>query len=219
MSGFSLLEFLIYISILSIVGLLAGGMFVSINQGNAISVARTEVDSAIRFALDQIHQDIKMSTGVTTPRYGKIITCDATHTSACLVIVAGSNTITYKIISNQLTREVDVAGSSPGTANPITPTTVKITSLSAEYFGNYNVPALALVPTFQILITGSYNSSSPSYQYSETKQATFASVSAYSAPARGVFGGGMGIFTPVCGNAASSTPHINGLPTYTTGPC
>lgn len=176
--GFTLLELLIYMSVLSIVILFVSGSFTSVNQGRGRGTARAEVSSAMRFVFDQMHQDIQGATGVTTPRYGKIVTCSAT--TSCLLAVVGPDIITYDVSDGQIRRKVN-----SGTANPITPTTVNVTALSVEYFGNNNAAALTLAPAFQVSMTAAYNSTSPDYQYSETKQSTFAQVLTYSTTTRG----------------------------------
>jgi len=179
--GFSLLEFLIYISIIAIVGLLVGGAFVGINQGRGTSTARTEVDSAIRFALAQIRQDIMTSTVITTPHPGKIMTCSATQ--ACLTAV-GTSTINYYVTAGGQVQRVS------STTDNITPPTVNVTSLTVEYFGNANVPTATPVPTYQVLITAKSNNSNPNSQYSETRQATFAPVQVYATAIRGAISSG-----------------------------
>lgn len=176
--GFSILEFLIYIAVLSIVAILIGGTFVSINQGRGRSTARTEVSSAIRFALDQMRQDIMTSTAITTPQYGRIITCGAT--TNCLAATVDGSAVTYDVTTSQIRRNT----------TPITPTTVNITLLTVEYFGNNSTSASILNQTFQVKIMGAYNSSSPSYQYSETRQATFAPSLAATNTTRGAIGSG-----------------------------
>jgi prepilin-type N-terminal cleavage/methylation domain-containing protein len=66
-SGFTLLELLVYLAVLPIVMLLLMGIFVSLNGARAKNEVESEVNSNLRFALQEIESDIRSATSITTP--------------------------------------------------------------------------------------------------------------------------------------------------------
>ena len=65
--GFSLLELLIYMAILSIMSVILSASFLSLTKGRAKSESRTEVNSNLRFAMERIVQDINAASAVSAP--------------------------------------------------------------------------------------------------------------------------------------------------------
>ncbi|MBI2013687.1 MAG: prepilin-type N-terminal cleavage/methylation domain-containing protein [Candidatus Colwellbacteria bacterium] len=66
-NGFSLMELLVYVVVLSVVGLVVGGTIVSLIQGGGRIEARGEVASNIRFVAEKIKQDLKNATNIYSP--------------------------------------------------------------------------------------------------------------------------------------------------------
>ncbi len=100
--GFSLFELIIYVAILSGVMVIIANTLISLSKGRGQAQARSEVNSAIRFATERIRQDLKSATStlpITTPILGE--------TSSTLKFVTSSSTaITYSVVGGQLVRNV-----------------------------------------------------------------------------------------------------------------
>ena len=123
-SGFTLLELLIYITILSILVAVISNTFISLSKGQGQSQARSEVDSAIRFAAEIMKQDIKNATAVCvtnqlnlTPPY---LPCNNSNPAGTpgsklvlrRVIDSIDTEIVYEIANGNLTRNgINVANS------------------------------------------------------------------------------------------------------------
>src|SRR3990170_7641489 len=65
--GFSLLEILIYVAIISVITLTIGTVFVSLNRGQSKVDVKNEVNSNVLFALEILKQDFLAATAVTVP--------------------------------------------------------------------------------------------------------------------------------------------------------
>ena len=157
--GFSLLELLIYISILSVLMVIIANTFISLSRGNGQSQARSEVDSTLRFATELVRQDIKNASAVTTPATGS--------SSSSLVLTRGGATIVYDVVNGTLRRTVN-AGTPQNITGPniivSTPTFIRIENTNMVF----NVTDISI----QILMTFAYNSTSPAWSYSATLQST-----------------------------------------------
>lgn len=155
--GFSLLELLIYITILSIVGLTVGGIFISINQGRLKSETRAEINSSLRFALEKIKQDVREATDITSPNGGV--------DGASLVITVDSNTITYDVSGGQLRRDI------AGTPAFITPSDINITAISFKRFHSINPQTSKVLASVRTQITAGYSGTAPDLQFTEEMRA------------------------------------------------
>ncbi len=65
--GFSLLELLIYMGLLAVVMIVIVEIFVGIGTGRGKSEAQTTVNSNLRFAFQEIQNDLRAATSITTP--------------------------------------------------------------------------------------------------------------------------------------------------------
>lgn len=70
-SGFTLIEFLIYIAILAVVVTLIIGFFLDIILGNIKETSYQEVQQNARFILTKISQEVKKATGINSPNPGE----------------------------------------------------------------------------------------------------------------------------------------------------
>ncbi len=153
--GFSLIELLVYITILSGILIAASNMFISLSKGQAQSQAKSDVDSSIRFVTELIRQDVKNASSITTPTTGS--------SGSTLVLIRGGISITYDLSSGSLSRKEGSNSAVNITSNNITVGTPSFTRLenTSVAFGNTNISILVNIPF-------SYNSTSPDRSYSRT---------------------------------------------------
>lgn len=157
--GFSLLELIIYIAILSGLLVVVANSFISLSKGQGQAQARSDVNSAIRFSAERFRQDIKNSTIVMTPIIGTA--------STTLNLTVGGNVIVYDVLAGQLRRKEGVAAPVAVTSSSVT-----VTSLLFTRQENYNSVTQATTTAIQILMTLRYNSTSPDWNYSDTLRTT-----------------------------------------------
>lgn len=165
-SGFSLIELLVYIFILSSLVLITTNLFMSLNNGRAQAEARADVDSNLRFALEKISQDIRSASSITTPNL-------AGATSTSLILIASSSTITYNVSSGKLRRQVD-----SGTPEDITSDRVEvnISDFPLTFTRLENINSVFDPPKTNVSIEISmkirHKNDGPQYQYAESKKTT-----------------------------------------------
>lgn len=155
--GFSLLELLIYITILSILVVVISNTFISLSRGNGQSQARSEVNNSIRFATELLRQDLKNASAVIVPASG--------GSGSTLTLTRGSVDIIYDVSGGALRRK-------EGAAAPVNVTNSNI-SVNAPTFSrieNINPVFSATNVTIKINMTFSYNSTSPDWAYSDSLQ-------------------------------------------------
>lgn len=164
--GFSLIELLIYISILSIIVIVTTTIFASLNRGRGQSEANGEVNSNLRFAIEKISQDIRSSSSVTTP-------ASASSTSSSLILVAGGNTITYDVSGGQLRRQMNADQPDIITSGLVE---VNTTNEPILFTRMENTNAIFSPPkkiiSIEIFMNIRYKSASPDMQYKESKRTT-----------------------------------------------
>lgn len=164
--GASLLELLIYIAILSGLMVIIVNMFVMISKGRGQSEARSEVNSAIRFAAERIRQDVKGASAVTTPILG-------TASPTLQMNVEGGLTVIYDTLVGQLRRS-EGNGLSTTTAL-VTGTSVFVdTSTFTRLENNNTTPGIITATTtaIQVAMTFRYNASSTDWVYVNRLQTT-----------------------------------------------
>ena len=161
--GFSLLELLIYVAILSILVVVISNAFISLSRGNGQSQAKSEVNNSIRFATELMRQDIKNASAVTTPALGT--------PSSTLCLTRSGSTIFYDISAGVLRR---TAGASCAAASPANVTNPNMIVSTPTFTRIENTNSLFSVTdvSVKISMTFSYNSTSPSWNYSEALQTT-----------------------------------------------
>lgn len=158
--GFSLLELLVYISILLIATTLLVGVFMSISRSRGQSEARSEVNSNLRFAFDKISQDIKTATQISIP-------AAAGDTSTSISLTSGGNTVTYCIASNQLRRQV--GGACNDASEAVTSDKVIVESILFSRIENSNAALSKTIINIKASMQIKYNSSSPDWQFTSSK--------------------------------------------------
>ncbi|MDD5152384.1 MAG: prepilin-type N-terminal cleavage/methylation domain-containing protein [Candidatus Pacebacteria bacterium] len=157
--GFSLMELLIYIAIVAVIMVITTDTVISLSRGRGQSTARSEVDTAIRFAIARIQQDLKNASSVTTPAWNT--------SSATLQATVSGVTILYDVSLGQLRRK-------EGAASPIavSGTNVFVDTPTFTRLENYNSNLNATTTAVQISMTFRYNSSSTDWLYTGKMQTT-----------------------------------------------
>lgn len=161
--GFSLFELLVYIAVLSVVSLTIVGIFIYITKGRGQSESKSEVNSNLRFAVEKITQDLRYASSVATP-------ATASASSTTLVFDSGGSTITYCVAEGALRRQI--GGSCDQNSATITSEAVTISGPVFTRFENTNAVLGKTVVSIKINLTASYNSTSPDWDYTETKTTT-----------------------------------------------
>lgn len=162
-TGFTLLELLVYIAILAIISTFVTSAFFSINQGRARVEAATEVNSNLRFAIEKMSQEIKSASAVSVPA-----TAGATSTS--LQLTVGGATLTYCIPDSHIRRQN--GGPCTASSDAITGDSVIANSLVFTRLENSNSTLGKTFVTIGVALGLQYNSNTPEWQYSATKQTT-----------------------------------------------
>jgi type II secretory pathway pseudopilin PulG len=157
--GFTLLELMLYLGILSFMSVILAGSFVSLTSGRAQSEARTEVDANIRFAVEHVIRDITGATGVVVPGVG--------GTGSSLQLTAGSDTIVYALSGGALQRTLNA-----GAAERLTSDRVVIDAFTVTRSDNYNSVLVATTTTISILLTVRYNSTASEWSYTSSMRAS-----------------------------------------------
>ena len=156
-SGFSLIELLIYMAILSGLMVIITNTFISISKGGGQSGARSEVNSAIRFSTERIKQDVKNATSTTA-----IITPILGVSSSTLKITSSDGTpITYSVSAGQLLRNDN------GVISTTTGPNIFVSVPLFTRLENYNSVVNATTTSLQVDMTFQYNSSSTDWRYSD----------------------------------------------------
>ena len=160
--GFSLIELLIYMAILSGLMVIVTNTFISISRGGGQSGARSEVNSAIRFSTERIRQDLKNATS-TSPIITPIL---VTSSSTLKLTTTAGTPITYNVSSGKLLRNDN------GTVSTTTGPNIFVNAPIFTRLENYNSVLQATTTSIQIDMTFSYNSSSTDWIYSDRLRTT-----------------------------------------------
>ena len=151
--GFSLLELLLYIAILSVISVVLATAFISLNKGRAQAEARIEVNSNIRFVVERITQDINDASSVTLPILGS--------PSSSLSLIVGGQSVVYSVSSGVLQRTF---GTNP--SESITSSSVIADPPTFTMIQNFNSVLVATTTNIQTILNIKYNSASPDWNYS-----------------------------------------------------
>lgn len=157
--GVTLLELLIYVAILSGLMVVVSDAFISLSKGRGQSEARSEVNSAVRFASERIKQDIKNASLASTPMYG-------TPSNTLSLIVSGS-AILYDVSGGALRRKVDTSEPELVTGGAVSVDTPTFTRIE-----NYNPVLNATTTAIQIAMTFRYSSNSTDWVYENAFRTT-----------------------------------------------
>ena len=155
--GFSLLELLIYISILSILVVIISNTFISLSKSQGQSQARSEVDRDVGFATELIKQDLKNASVVSIPA--------TVGTSPTLTITRAGVVIVYDVLNGVLRRKEGLLT----TVNVTSPNTIVSTPVFTRIENTNTVFGKTQV-TIKVNMTFSYNSTSSNWIYSTDLQ-------------------------------------------------
>ena len=157
--GFTLIELLIYVALVSVIMVVTTDTFISLSKGQGQSEARSEVNTAIRFATDRIREDLVGASAVTVPAINS--------PSSTLQATVGGTTITYDTLNGQLRRQ---EGSN--TPEAVTGTNIFVDQPTFTRIENYNSDLETTTTSIQISMMFHYNSSSTDWMYSSQMQTT-----------------------------------------------
>lgn len=160
--GISLLELLIYIALLSGLMVVVSDAFILLSKGRGQSEARSEINSAIRFAGELIKQDVKNATAVSAPALG-------TPGSTLSLTVSG-NTILYDMLDGVLRRKVNAGAPEAVTGSYVTvdvPTFTRIEN-NNSISGVLNATTTAI----QVAMTMRYNADGGDWTYEDSLRTT-----------------------------------------------
>lgn len=155
--GFSLLELLIYISVLAIVTMVVAQGFLILNKGRAQVEAKSELNSNLRFAMESIKRDIAKASNVTDP---VVINVDSSQ----LILLVGANSVKYSISGNRLVRQVD---SNP--AESIVSGNIFVSNINFVRLENINTVLNKKNISIKISLSARFDSQSPDWQFSSTE--------------------------------------------------
>jgi len=161
-SGFTLLELLIYISILSILVVVVSSTFISLSKGRGQSQARSEVDNSIRFVSELLRQDLKNASVVSSPS----LTGDLNSTPI-LTLTRGGVVIIYDVLNGSIRRK-------EGGASPVnlTNSNISVNTPTFTRIENSNSSFLTKNVSIKIYITFNYKSTGSDWIYATSLQTT-----------------------------------------------
>lgn len=157
--GFSLLELLVYIAIISLMSVVLAAAFTALTRGRAQSLARSDVESNARFALERITYDLTRAASVAVPTLAA--------TSSTLEMTSTSGTINYAVTGGALTRSVN-----GGAGERITARTVTLDAPIFVRTENYNAPLAATTTAVQVVLTVRSANPGAEASYANTVRAT-----------------------------------------------
>ena len=160
--GFSLLELLIYVVILSGLMVVIANAFMSLSKGRGQSEARSEVNASIRFANERLKQDLKNASSLTTPILGTA--------SSTLEMVIPGFTIKYDTLAGQLRRTEGTGLATTTTA--VTGPGIFVDTPTFTRFENYSTSLNATTTAVKISAVFHYNASSTDWMYQSALQTT-----------------------------------------------
>lgn len=158
--GFSLLELLIYVAVLSIVTVVVAQGFLILSKGRAQVEARNEVNNNLRFAVEKIKREVASATSLNVPAV-------AGTTLANLDLNIAGRSIKYSLSNGKLLRQVDSAP-----LEAISSSDVTFSSLNFTRLENINSVLGKKMVSVQISVTANYNSLSPDWQINATQNTT-----------------------------------------------
>lgn len=156
--GFTLIELIIYISILSIVAVIVADSFLILNKGRGGVEAKSELNSNFRFAIEKIKRDVSMADNLSIPS-------DTVSSSTSATLIIASSSVKYFLDNNRLVRQVD-----SGLFEYLTSEKVRINNLYFYRLENSNSVLNKKRIILEFGISGVYNSNSPDWQYSHEEK-------------------------------------------------
>ena len=134
--------------------------FLILNKGRGGVEAKTELNSNMRFVVERMKRDISSASALNTPS-------STAATSSLLDITVAGSSIKYTLSANKVTRQVDAQA-----VEYITSDNVKFDTLYFARMENTNAVLNKKMESVEINLGGSYNSTSPDYQYRQSEKTT-----------------------------------------------
>jgi prepilin-type N-terminal cleavage/methylation domain-containing protein len=158
--GYTLLELLIYIAVLSVMTVIVADTFIMLSKGQGNIEAKSELNSNLNFALEKIKRDVSAASALNEP-------FTAGGSSSVLDVTVGADSVKYALDNGRLTRQVGLQA-----PDYITSDKVKVSSLNFSRRENINSSLAKRRISLEIDIMSVYNSASPDWQYSQELKTT-----------------------------------------------
>jgi type II secretory pathway component PulJ len=156
--GFTLMELILYLSVLMIMSVIIANIFILLNKGGSNVEAKSELNSNFHFTVEKIKRDVSLATTINTP-------ATASATSTILDLTVGGQSIKYTVTGTQVSRQIATQ-----TPEYITTDLIKISSLIFTRLENVNTILNKKRIVVEINISGSYNSTSPDLNYTQSQK-------------------------------------------------
>jgi len=157
--GFTLLEVLVYTALLAGVATILTGAILMLSRSRGQTIAKTETNQSLRFAVEKIERDISASSTLVTP-------ASAGATSSSLVLANSGANITYCVTGNRLRRQA--GGACGDSSEPITGSTTSITSALFTRLENSSADFGKKIVSLEVRLSASSTSVSPDWQYGQS---------------------------------------------------
>lgn len=161
--GFSLIELIIYIALLSTLSLAVASAFLSFNRGRGQVTARSEVNTNLRFAIEKITQDLNGASAVLVPSTPGLAT-------STLSITTGGVNVVYCVISAQLRRST--GGVCNASSEVVTSGVVTVATSTFTRMENTNTVLNQTIAGIIIDIGIRYNGTNPDMRYNAEMRST-----------------------------------------------
>jgi len=156
--GFTLIELVVYIAILSVVTIMVADSFLILNKGRGGVEAKSELNSNTRFVIERIKRDVAAASALNSP-------ASSVATSTLLDLTVASSSIKYTVSANKVTRQVDAQ-----TPENISSDNINFDSLYFARVENTNPILNKKRISVEINISAYYNSLSPDYQFRQSEK-------------------------------------------------
>lgn len=161
--GFSMIELLIYVSILSVLSLIFVGVLTNLSFSWTRSKVESEVQQNIRIAIETISQTVRNASRITAPSAGS--------SGSSLTAIVNGQTVVYSLSGTTLQRQID---SIPPEA--ITTDKVRVTYLNFLTTVNNATTTGSVVTatatTTQFALTVDYNATGAQFSYTQSATST-----------------------------------------------
>ncbi len=161
--GFSLIELIIYIALLSTLSLAVASAFLSFNRGRGQVTARSEVNTNLRFVIEKITQDLNAASAVSVPSTPGLAT-------TTLFINTGGVNIVYCVVSAQLRR--GTGGVCNASSEVVTSTAVSVATSTFTRMENTNTVLNQTIAGIIVDIGIRYNGTNPDTRYNAEMRST-----------------------------------------------
>lgn len=133
--------------------------FIMLSKGRGQAEARSEINSAIRFAGELIKQDVKNATAVSSPALGV--------PGSTLSLTVSGATVLYDMSGGVLRRTVNA-----GTPETVTGSYVTVDVPTFTRIENHNSILNATTTAIQVAMTMRYNAESGDWTYEDSLRTT-----------------------------------------------